>query len=113
VAQDGAKVTEGRVWVNPSAAKQFGGAEIVPVDRQPGAGDGFAGVARACFCVLIFSMSAARRGGIAGAELRKLASFGQRNAAVRAENQNPDVSVMRHDASDLLNRARDRRILVQ
>jgi hypothetical protein len=38
----------------------------------------------------------------AGAELRKLASFGQRNAAVRAENQNPDVSVMRHDASDLL-----------
>jgi hypothetical protein len=58
VAQDGAKVTEGRVWVNPSAAKQFGGAEIVPVDRQPGAGDGFAGVARAYFCVLIFSMSA-------------------------------------------------------
>jgi hypothetical protein len=54
VAQDGAKVTEGRVWVNPSAAKQFGGAEIVPVDRQPGAGDGFAGVARAYFCVLIF-----------------------------------------------------------
>jgi hypothetical protein len=40
--------------------------------------------------------------------------------AVRAENLNPDVLVMqpanqgvRHDASDLLNRARDRRILVQ
>jgi len=39
---------------------------------------------------------------------------------VRAENLNPDVLVMqpanqgmRHDASDLLNRARDRRILVQ
>jgi len=40
--------------------------------------------------------------------------------AVRAENLNPDVLVMqpanqgvRHDASDLLNRARERRILVQ
>jgi tripartite-type tricarboxylate transporter receptor subunit TctC len=40
--------------------------------------------------------------------------------AVRAENLNPDVLVMqpanqdmRHDASDPLNRARDRRILVQ
>ena len=39
---------------------------------------------------------------------------------VRAENLNPDVLVMqpanqgvRHDASDLLNRARERRILVQ
>jgi hypothetical protein len=39
---------------------------------------------------------------------------------VRAENLNPDVLVMqsanqgvRHDASDLLNQARDRRILVQ
>jgi len=39
---------------------------------------------------------------------------------VRAENLNPDVLVMqpakqgvRHDAPDLLNRARDRRILVQ
>jgi hypothetical protein len=39
---------------------------------------------------------------------------------VRAENLNPDVLVMqpanqavRHDASDLLNRARDRRILAQ
>jgi hypothetical protein len=41
-------------------------------------------------------------------------------AGVRAENLNPDVLVMqpanhgvRHDASDLLNRARERRILVQ
>jgi hypothetical protein len=39
---------------------------------------------------------------------------------VRAENLNPDILVMqpanqgvRHDASDLLNRARDRSILVQ
>jgi len=39
---------------------------------------------------------------------------------VRAENLNPNVLVMqpanqgvRHDTSDLLNRARDRRILVQ
>jgi hypothetical protein len=42
------------------------------------------------------------------------------SGGVRAENLNPDVLLMqpanqgmRHDASDLLNRARDRRILVQ
>jgi hypothetical protein len=42
------------------------------------------------------------------------------HASVRAENLNPDVLVMqpanpgvRHDASDLLNRGRDRSILVQ
>jgi hypothetical protein len=46
-------------------------------------------------------------------------TFG-RPTALRAENLNPDVLVMqsanqevRHDASDLLNRAKERRILVQ
>ena len=48
------------------------------------------------------------------------AVVGRHFPPVRAENLNPDVLVMqpanqgmRHDASDLLNRARDRRILVQ
>ena len=46
--------------------------------------------------------------------------LGPTSRPVRAENLNPDVLVMqpanqgvRHDASDLLNRARDRRILIQ